>query len=402
MTLPPDRPHATGDVARDAGRSAPSPIDGAFVAEPPQGDREPAAAHGDDHDGGAPDRRSLVMSVTGLGASVLIAVLSILPAAYAIGGPGPTYDTLGESDGVEVVEISGAPTFPASGELRLTTVSVARASSTPFTLGRVLREWASSSAYVVPEEEVFGTPDQEEQFEEQAQQDWITSQEAATVAALEALDQHVPAELDVALVDESSNAAGLLEPGDRIVSLDGVEVDSYAALIDGLRDHAPGDDVTVGYVRAGVQGEATFATLDDGAGNAIMGIYVDPTFDIPIDVTVNVAEVSGPSAGLMFSLGIIDKLTEVDELSGAAVAGTGTIDVSGDVGPIGGIRMKMYGAQDAGASAFLAPVENCDEVAGNVPDGLDVYSVDTLDDAYEAVQAIGAADTAALPTCDAP
>ncbi|WP_234988108.1 PDZ domain-containing protein [Demequina sp. NBRC 110056] len=383
MTLPPER---TDVPPAPAAGEASAPLSGVGG-----GLEEPVA-----------DRRSIVMAVSGLGASVLIAVLSILPAAFAIGGPGPTFDTLGETDGEEVVEISGATTYPASGELRLTTVSVARASSTPFTLGRVLRDWVSPSAYVIPEEEVFGTPDQEEQFEQQAQQDWITSQEAATVAALEALGQHVPAELDVALVDETSNATGLLEPDDRIVSLDGVEVGSYTELLDALSVHEPGDDVTLGYLRAGVPGEATFATLDDGNGEPIMGIWVDPQFDIPIDVTVNVAEVSGPSAGLMFSLGIMDKLTEADELAGAAVAGTGTIDVSGDVGPIGGIRMKMYGALDAGATAFLAPVENCDEVAGNVPDGLDVYSVDTLDDAYDAIVAIGAGTTDSLPTCRAP
>lgn len=346
------------------------------------------------------DRRSAVMSVAGLAASVLIAVLSILPAAYAIGGPGPTFDTLGEDDGVPTVEISGATTYPASGELRLTTVSVARASETPFTLGRVLRDFAADGAYVVPEEEVFGTPDQEEQFEEQAQQAWITSQEAATVAALEALGQEVAATLAVAQIDGSSGATGLLEPGDVIVSVDGAPVDTFTGLADAVGDREPGADITVGYQRDGADGEATFATLDDGSGGAIMGIWIDPQFDLPIDVTVNVAEVSGPSAGLMFSLGIMDLLTETDELGGAHVAGTGTISAAGDVGSIGGIRMKMHGAADDGADYFLSPADNCDEVIGNVPDGLDVYSVDTLDDAYQAITAIGAGDTTALATCE--
>ena len=347
------------------------------------------------------DRRSLVLSFSGLGASILVAVLSVLPAAYAIGGPGPTFDTLAEDDGVPTVEIAGAPTYPASGELRLTTVSVARAGDTAFTLGRVLRDWTSSAAYVVPQEEVFGTPEQEDAFEEQSQQAWITSQEAATVAALEALGEEVPATLTVAAIDTSSQAGGLLEPGDVIVDIDGAAVGSYTALSEQVADRAPGDDLTVGFLRAGEREEATFATLDDGAGSPIMGIYVDPEFDLPIDVTVNVAEVSGPSAGMMFSLAIMDQLTEQDELAGAHVAGTGAISAAGDVGPIGGIRMKMHGARDDGADVFLAPVENCDEVVGNVPEGLDVFSVDTLDDAYEAITAIGAGDTSALKTCTA-
>ena len=101
----------------------------------------------------------------------------------------------------------------------------------------------------------------------------------------------------------------------------------------------------------------------------------------------------------MFSLGIMDKLTPEDELNGAKVAGTGTISAAGDVGPIGGIRMKMWGAFDAGSRYFLAPVENCKEVKGNIPEGLSVFSVDTLDDAYEAIVAIGKGDTSSLPTC---
>ncbi len=348
------------------------------------------------------DRRSFVLAVSGLGASVLIAVLSILPAPFAIGGPGPTFDTLSEVEGVPLVEIRGAPTFPASGELRLTTVSVARGSSSAFTLGRVLRGWADEARYVVPEEEVFGTPDEEEVFEEQSAQAWITSQESATVAALEALDRPVPAELEVAEVIPASLATGLLEPGDVIVALDGEDVPTFSALADVLAEVTPGDDVTVTYVREGQNADVTFATLDDGSGGALMGLGIDPGFELPIDVSVQIDSVGGPSAGLMFSLAIMDMLTEADELADARVAGTGTIDASGDVGAIGGIAMKMHGAVDAGADYFLAPADNCGEVVGNVPDGLDVYSVETLDDAYDAIISIGSGDTASLQSCRSP
>lgn len=385
MTFPPER--SAPDAASQEG--VPTEVDAGLPQTPLD---EPAPL----------DRRSIVLAISGLGAAMLVAILSVLPAAFALGGPGPTFDTLAEQDGVPTVEISGAPVFPASGELRLTTVTVARTSETPFTLGRVLRDWASPSAYVTPEEEVFGTPEQEQEFEEQSEQAWITSQEAATVAALEALGEPVPATLTVARIDETSHAAGLLENGDVIVGVDGEAVDTFTGLSDAVGERAPGDDVTVEYLRGGESQEATFATLDDGAGAAIMGIWIDPQFDLPIDVTVNVAEVSGPSAGLMFSLGIMDQLTEVDELGGEKVAGTGTISVGGDVGPIGGIRMKMHGARDAGSTSFLSPADNCPEVVGNVPDGLDVFSVDTLDDAYAAITAIGAGDTSALATCEAP
>ncbi len=347
----------------------------------------------------ASTRRATVMSVTGLATSALIALLTIVPSPYAIGSAGPTFDTLGEVDGTPLVEIEGAPTYTSSGELRLTTVSVSNAGSQPFTLGRVLAAWASPRQYVVPEEQVFGTADEEEQAERQAQNDWTTSQERATVSALEALGHPVPAVLEVVGTSEGSNAEGVLEDGDVITAIDGEPVPTFASLADAIAVHSPGDEVAVTVMRDDAEVTETFATVDDGAGDAAIGVWIDPTFDLPIDVTVQIDSVGGPSAGLMFSLGIMDRLTEADELDGALVAGTGTIDATGDVGPIGGITMKMYGAQDAGSDWFLAPVENCPAVVGNIPDGLRVVAVDTLDDAYDAITRIGQGDTADLPTC---
>src|SRR5690554_4093654 len=162
-------------------------------------------------------RRSIVLSVTGLGAALLVAVLSFLPAQFAIGSPGRTYDTLSEVEGVPLVEIVGAPTYATTGELRLTTVEVSRGSSAAFTLGPVIRAWLSPSQYAVPEESVFGSPDERDEFEEQSQQAWISSQEAAAVAALTALDEPVPATLEVVQVDETSHAVGRLQEGDIVV-----------------------------------------------------------------------------------------------------------------------------------------------------------------------------------------
>jgi PDZ domain-containing protein len=103
---------------------------------------------------------------------------------------------------------------------------------------------------------------------------------------------------------------------------------------------------------------------------------------------------------MMFALGIYDKLTP-GELTGANhIAGTGTIDGSGAVGPIGGIQQKMFGAHNAGAKYFLAPKDNCTEVAGNIPAGLKVFKVTTFEDALKAVSAIGnGEDLSTLPTC---
>ncbi|WP_430868497.1 YlbL family protein [Demequina aurantiaca] len=378
MTLPPTSPvesaFAPGDAAEERPLEGPTPR--------------------------VSTRRATVMSAAGLVTSILIAVLTVIPSQFAIGGPGPTYDTLGVDDsGEPLVAIEGAPTYPASGELRLTTVSVSRGGSSLFTMGSVLAGYFSSQRYVVPEEFVFGDPDQEADYDEQAQQDWITSQESATVSALEALGVPVPATIRVAGVQEDSNAVGLLQTDDVLTAIDGQPVETYTEMSEAVSVHEPGDMIQVTVMRGEEEVTESFEMLDAGDGTAVMGIWIDPTFDIPIDVTVQIDRVGGPSAGTMFSLAIMDKLTEEDELSGQNVAGTGTIDADGDVGPIGGIQFKMDGASKAGAEYFLAPVENCEDVRGHVPQGLSVFSVDNLDDAYTAVVAIGSGNTSQLPTC---
>jgi PDZ domain-containing protein len=123
-------------------------------------------------------------------------------------------------------------------------------------------------------------------------------------------------------------------------------------------------------------------------------------YDFPIDVTIQLNNVGGPSAGMMFALGIIDTLTPGELNAGETVAGTGTITAGGEVGPIGGIRQKMWGARDAGAEWFLAPEANCDEVVGHIPGDLQVFSVATLDDALDVLDAVREdGDLEALPTC---
>jgi Lon-like protease len=141
----------------------------------------------------------------------------------------------------------------------------------------------------------------------------------------------------------------------------------------------------------------TIASPEDG--RTVLGVYIDPTFDFPFSVKIQIEDIGGPSAGTMFALGIIDMLTPGDLTGGKKIAGTGTIDADGRVGPIGGIRQKLVGARRAGASYFLAPADNCEEVRKHVPDGLAVVKVDTLDTARNAVTAIAAGKAGSLPGC---
>ena len=350
-------------------------------------------------DAPAPTRRAITLSVVTVLLALLLAAASAVPLPYAISGPGPTRDTLGDQGGVPLISISGAATYSATGELLLTTVSTSGGPGYPVTLGDVLRGWASRSLSVVPVEDVFAPSESRQQIEQANQADMISSQENATVSALEELGYTVPTTLTVDSTSPGSGADGVVEHGDVVVSLDGTPVTSFHDLSAGMDAVQPGATVTIGVLRAGTPTELTIHTTDDGTGRAILGLFIDPTFDFPVDVSIKIDDIGGPSAGTMFALGIIDRLTPEDEANGKVIAGTGTIDLTGDVGPIGGIQQKLLGARRDGARWFLAPAANCTEVVGHVPSGLTVLKVATLHEARKAVVAIGDGTAASVPRC---
>lgn len=342
--------------------------------------------------------RAITLAALTVLTSLLIAAASVLPLPYAVSGPGPTVDTLGEYKGVRLITIDGAETFEPSGELLMTTVSVAGGPGYPVTLSAVLQGWFDRTRSVSPAETVFSPDEDRDEIDERNQASMISSQENATVAALEELGYEVPTVLTVVEVLEGSGAVGVIEPEDVLTEIDGTPVLSFSELSARMDQVEPGQDVTVGLIRDGEPVDLEVTTTADG-DRALLGVLIDPEFDLPVDVQIEIQDVGGPSAGTMFALGIIDTMTEVDETGGATVAGTGTMDLTGDVGPIGGIRQKLAGAVRDGATWFLAPEENCDEVVGHVPDGLTVVKVGTLHEARIALEAIGAGETDDLPAC---
>ena len=137
----------------------------------------------------------------------------------------------------------------------------------------------------------------------------------------------------------------------------------------------------------------------DTRGVATIGVVMSGRYQLPIPVTIHAGAVGGPSAGLMFSLGIYDVLTDGNLTGGASIAGTGTIADYGAVGPIGGIRQKVVGAREAGAAWFLTPADNCADLKGHVPAGLHLVKVATFSDAKQAVESIAAGSTDTLSSC---
>ncbi len=343
--------------------------------------------------------RAITLTAALLGSVSLLAVLVVVPTPYAVNSPGPTRDVLGEHDGTPLIQVSGAPTYDSTGELRLTTVSSTGGPGYPSSILGVLSGWFRSSSVVLPVEQVYPPDVSQEQIDESNQAEMVSSQEDATVAALTELGYEVPATLMVAGTVPGTDADGKLEENDVIVAIDGQALPDYQTLVDVLADVAPGQTVTLTVRRHGQSVDVPVVTSEREGGGAQIGVLIDPTFDMPVDVTISIDDIGGPSAGTMFALGIIDKLTPEDEADGVTIAGTGTMDVTGAVGPIGGIRQKLAGALRDGAGWFLAPEANCDEVVGHVPDGLRVVRVGTLHEAREAMVAIGAGEADDLPTC---
>jgi Lon-like protease len=343
--------------------------------------------------------RAVTLAVAMVATSLLVAICSVLPAPYAVASPGPTRDTLGEHDGEPLIQIEGEPTYDSTGQLLLTTVRVGGGPGFPVTLTDVLRGWWDAARSVVPVEAYYQPTDTRQEIDERNQEAMISSQENATVAALEELGYTVPTVLEVYRTAPDTGADGVLEPGDVIVAVGGTPVESFSALSAELDAVEPGSTVVIGVVRNGTRTDLEVVTTDDGTGRSLLGVIIDPEFDLPVDVRIAIENIGGSSAGTMFALGIIDSLTEADETGGETIAGTGTINLAGEVGPIGSIRQKLVGATRDGATWFLAPESNCEPVVGHVPDGLRVVKVTTLAEARAAVEAIGAGEGEDLPSC---
>jgi PDZ domain-containing protein len=333
--------------------------------------------------------------------------LSILPSGYVIEMPGPVVNTLGsqESDGEEVplITIPDETTYETAGTLSLTTVSVrGNRQSTPSWF-ELAAAWFDSSKAVLPLDAVFPQGVTTEQKQQQDAQMMTDSQSAATAAAMTELGHPVQTTVTIPM-DPAADApaSGQLKAGDVIIRVNGVAPAGSQDVITAVTG-SEGKPVTFTVMRDGVESDVTItpqqATVN-GETRWLVGASLSESYQSPIEVDIKLNDIGGPSAGMMFALGIIDKLTPGELNGGKNVAGTGTIDAAGNVGAIGGIAQKMHGARDAGAEYFLAPASNCADVVGHIPDGLTVISTSTLRESVDALDVIASGTGIdALPGC---
>jgi Lon-like protease len=320
---------------------------------------------------------------------VLLAVFGLIgglvPVPYVALGPGPTFDTLGVDDaGATIVTISGHQAYPTSGTLRMVTVSL----QDQVTLFDALGLWMSGRYQLAPREEYYTPGESEQQVDQQNVEEFQQSQSNAEVSALRYLNY--PVDVLAQTVVRGSAADGNIKPGDRLLVVNGKQINSMEDVTGALSDTEPGQTVAL-TVQTGTQAPRVLNIKlgsTSGRSQGFLGVAPGAEAIAPFKVNIGLPNIGGPSAGLMFALAVVDKLTKGGINGGLAVAGTGEIDDLGQVSEIGGIPFKLVAAREAGASIFLTPAANCAEAAAHVPAGLRLVKVTTLAGAVQELAAL--------------
>lgn len=332
------------------------------AAPPPPARRRPA--------------RWQVVTLAGVAAvSLAVGAAAVLPTADYRIAPGAANPVS------ELVTAEGVELFPPEGEVLYTTVRIG-----PLSWLERWMEERDPAVDIVPKEVILGDRSREETREENLRV-MGASKDTATYVALHRLGFDVGITGGGVLVLEVGAevpAAAVLARGDLITAVDGVAVQVPDQLRGELLDNQPGDTVVLTVVRDGTTSDVavTLAAADDG--RAIVGIAPGSPdtvqFQFPVDVTIDSGRTGGPSAGLAFTLTLLDELTPGELTGGGTVAVTGAIDLQGNVLPVGGVRQKAVAARKAGAALFLVPSGEVDTARAGAGD-MAVVGVDTLDDA---------------------
>jgi PDZ domain-containing protein len=329
--------------------------------------------------------------------SLMIITLAA-PIPYVFFKPGVPNNVMGS-----LIEINDAKSYGSNGKLYITSILVTSPDA-PVLGAETLYNWAIGPHVVLPREMIYPPAIPGQRIERDSRDEMTGSKITATAAALQYLGYKIEKIYFISQIREYSKAGGILQPGDRIISVDGSVIENIEEIRSSYSDRNIGDIIEIKIERQ-VDDEIEILTErielvgngEPGGDNQkpAIGVLVGTSAKFPIDIDFNIRGVGGPSAGMIFAIGIVEKMTPEDLLRGRKIAGTGAITADGNVQGIGGIEEKMIGAARKGATLFLAPRENCPDIK-NVPDNLKVIPVSTLS---EAIAALRAPDNFKFPTC---
>ena len=347
-------------------------------------------------------RRYVTRLVAALGLIALTCVAMVIPVPYVTMKPGQAFDTLGDFDGKPMFSFEdGVKTYPTSGTLDFTTVSIT-SNNHHLRVGELVRAYFSDDVAVVPRDLVYPKGETAEQSKAESAALMDGSKDSSKVAALRAAGYEVGETPMIAAVSDDGAAKGILQPGDLVVAVDGVDVATNQDVVEAVGKREPGDDVDLGIVRDGEKQTVTITTRADAEDPTVprVGVGVGTKYDFPFELDNNVGDqIGGSSAGTMFALAIYDRLTPGALTGGLQVAGTGEMSADGIVGKIGGVQQKIAGAHAAGAHVFLVPTDNCAEAVAGDTHGLQLVKITTLDDAISSLEALANDPDAKVPTC---
>lgn len=320
----------------------------------------------------------------------LLTIATLLaPIPFVFFKPGVPDNVAGK-----IISIKDAKTYPINGKLFITSILVTNPDSPVFG-AETLVNWAIGPHVVLPKESVYPPIQPAKKIERDSRNEMESSKVTATAAALRYLGYDFDEVYYVSDIRDYSDAIKKLKIGDVITEIDGKKINQIEEIRTSYANKSIGDPLLITVERKDKNGKVASVTtrvilvenLDiEEKERPAIGILVGTSARFPIDVDFNLPGVGGPSAGLIFAVGIVEKLTEEDLVRGRKIAGTGTISASGKVGGIGGIEEKMVGASRIGATIFIAPRENCPDIE-HVPNGLKVIPVSTLSEAIEALRA---------------
>lgn len=339
-------------------------------------------------------------------AALIVLLGFTIPSPYVIERPGPVVNTLGTTvvDGETrpVVAVEGVDTYPTGGELNLLTLSTVGNPDRPVSWFALIPALVDHAQSLRPMQEVFREGLTPEERDEANRILMERSQGQATAAALQQLDITFATTVRVAGVAADAPADGILQTGDQFVAVDGIPVTSAAEIAQYVQERGAGSEISLEIIRGGQ--ELTFVVVPaflDGQDRAYIGVTLDADYEFPIEIDILLDRIGGPSAGMMFALAIYDLLTPGALVSDLTVSGTGTIDEDGDVGAIGGLPQKLWAAAEADTDLFLMPIGNCVDLPAEVPPGLLIAPVATLDEALFAIEAVAdGSEVRGVEACD--
>jgi PDZ domain-containing protein len=310
---------------------------------------------------------------------------TFVPLPYYLFKPGSVRDT------EPLITVENTQVYPSDGSIAFTTVSLRQAS-----LLGLVQGWLDDDIDVYSRDRVLQGRDVDENRQVNLRM-MDNSKQVATQVALERLGYEVDVTVGqvVETVQPGMPAEGKLEPNDTIVAVDGERFDDGEDMSRLLAAHAPGDTVTLTVLPlAGEERdvEIALAPSPDDPDRGIMGVTVFTVvlaYDFPVDVEIDTGDVGGPSAGLAFTLAIIDDLTPGDLTGGHNIATTGTIAGDGTVGPVGGTGQKAAAVREKDVELFLVPRDDYEDAVAHAGDDLEVVAVDNLDDALDALADLG-------------